>query len=350
MTSSSSIKYTKRLSDQSENSLSLSVVNMSAFETEEHEEGKQAENIAKHIDQLENHRDEIQQEIRDLNSERETLKYDLDVTRKGLECDAIRKGLIEAKAACELHKQNCQKYKEEMEEVTEERNFLVERIEQNQNKFKEQLSRELQKMKEQIDDLLDERSALLKKVEVMQLQRNVITKTVGTQADFTLDFIANKHDDNHSINSKTSTVTFGEMSALSGRTGISTMSGYSDSGKSNVTSDSRSIRMHASKVLAMAKKTIGVASRKTAVSDVSNTTSTSRFTAKSKNQLPPKPPRSSKSNKIPTYSRINKNSTKTPLKALNEKNRSSDKEMILEKSKTKKKEKIAISSKKTYKQ
>lgn len=266
-------------------------------------------NRAEHDDQ----KNEVTDETTRLTEECENSKSDLNHRNIAVEYEILRIELKEAKGKCELFQQDQIKLQTELGKVVQERNFLVERLEQNRKNLDAQYNREIHKLKKRVEALEEIRSALLKKVGILQLnnkknQRTSSTRDMGTQADFTVSIVTRVPEDNQSLNSKTS-----GLVSLGGKSERSEMSGISFDTMG--TSDTRSIKMHASRVLSMARRVIGVKARKNAVSDVSTaekSQSQSPPNEKKSSRPPiPRPPASSKRPPKP-LSPKNKKSTSTP--------------------------------------
>lgn len=273
---------------------------------------------------IENSDDRVNTETENLLNEREKHLSDLKLSEALQECTILRQALDRAQENYELREKRCKKLEADIEDVKEERNFLLERLENSQKTYDARLDRELKSMKQKINDLINERAELQKKVEIMELYRKstVETKTIGTQADFTVNILSlDDNQSSRSVISKVSAVTFGESSAGSqatNRTDTSGLSGVTQD--TNKTSDTKSIRKHASRVLKLAKRTFGVSSKKKAVSDLFSETNGHPPVPKTINEpehvhvLPPIPrsPRSPKKKDSPSQSRTSKHSRSSP--------------------------------------
>ena len=132
--------------------------------------------------ELGNHRNSLEVKIRVLSEERNVLLGycgELKSIRKQLKDITFQRDKFESK------------WKISVEEMEEERQDLLEKMEQSACGSRE----ELEKMRDQVDDLLDERSALLKKVEVMHSHTHNDTTIANVDDLFSMS-INNKNSSN----------------------------------------------------------------------------------------------------------------------------------------------------------
>lgn len=222
------------------------------------------------------------------------VKSESSMSREAIECNTLRKELKESKEKCESIEKERITLQSELDRIVVERDFLVVKLENSEKHFQDRLDQDLRKMKEQTDDLLEERVALLKKIGTLQLNKNkpkASTRTQGTQADFTVSIVG-MVDDSGSVRSKMSGVSSGSKSERSAISGISmdTMG----------TSDSKSIKMHASKVISLARNFLGRKPKKGAVSNVPETDPAHSLGTSGKKSMRPPIPRTPRRNKLPT--------------------------------------------------
>ena len=226
------------------------------------------------IKELENQKEELQQQVQCLIGERDSLNDNSGPKLKEEnrilqnECEMLKKDLKEVKALCKFKETICSELSNEKDKITSERNVLKDEIEHNQKLFDAKLSQEKRKLNEQVDDLLKERIALFQRIDSLEAQLSKKDKvaSVGTQCDFSLDLRPTGRErldsDNRSTASKSSAISVGSMSSMSE---ISVLTGSTDDTRTIRSSDTRSIKRHASRVLSMAKKTISGSSRKNEV-------------------------------------------------------------------------------------
>lgn len=225
------------------------------------------------------------------------VKSEMSISREAIQCDTLRTELKESRKKYESIEKDMIKLRSELDSVVEERDFLVLKLENSEKNLEDRLNQDLRQMRGKVDDLLEERVALLKKIGTLQLNKNkpkASTRTQGTQADFTVSIVG-MMDDSGSVRSKMSGVSSGSKSERSAISGISmdTMG----------TSDSRSIKMHASKVLSLARRVLGKKPKKGSVSDSPDADpAQSVQTSEKKSMLPPIP-RSPRRNKLPSRPR-----------------------------------------------
>jgi len=279
---------------------------------------------------------EMEQNDADFRSLEENSQEERRGKRESSTYEMLRNELEESRKRNEVMEQENTKLLSDLDHVVKERDFLVKALESNESKFKDSFEEDLRKLRKQINDLVEERSALLKKVGILQLHKNkpkASTKTQGTQADFTVNIVGTM-DDNESVHSKMSSFSTGSRSERSAISGISmdTMG----------TSDTKSVRMHASKVISLARRMLGKKSKKGAVSnspesDPNNNNLPSKLPPQSIQSIRPPMPPSPRRNRLPTKPRAKVDKPPSIPSKLPPSQKSSDKHKSKSKSKSRSK-------------